>query len=186
MTCSYKDMAPEIVIPGDRKEDWEKLLDVIVNDGFTGICSISDLEQYQKQPKNWPEHKNIPEYCLHLGSFTSERDGPVDLYHYRDWQNPGHYSTGIVFGNEVHEYMSGWIGIRFSAGGAYEELWMREYECGLLKDEWIAEEARIGLETIARQRQIARTQELREKRNQTNATGNREARTKETSSESSA
>lgn len=169
MTCSYRDMVPEIILPSDRKEDWENLLDVIANDGFNGIFSISDISDYQQQPKKWPDHKNIPGYCLYLGSFTSGRYGPVDLYHYHCWQNPGHYSTGIVFGNEAHEYMSGWIGIRFSTGGAYEELWMREYECGLLKDEWIAEEARIGLATIARQRQMARIGELREKRNQNNA-----------------
>lgn len=172
MSCSYKDVAPEIIIPEHDNGKWKTLLDSIANNSFDGLCSLYDLVDYQKQPKNWPDHDNIPAYCLYLGSFTSERDGPVDLYHYRCWQNPDHYSTGIVFGNEPHEYMSGWIGIRFSTGGAYEELWMREYECGLLKDEWIAEEARIGLATIARQRQMTRIQELREKRNQGHATGN--------------
>lgn len=171
MTCSYKDAAPEIVIPEYDKEKWEQLLNAIANEGFDGICSVSDIADYQKQPKHWPDHKNIPGYCLYLGSFTDERNGPADLYHYRDWVNEGHYSTGIVFGNEDHEYMSGWIGIRFSAGGAYEELWMREYECGLLKNEWIAEEARIGLAEIARKRQMARIQKLREKRNENNAAG---------------
>lgn len=163
MTCGYKVIEPDIVLPEDRKDDWSNLLDSIANNGFDGICEINDLADYQKQPKHWPDHKNIPGYCLYLGSFENERNGKCDLYHYHDWMGRNHYSTGIVYGNEDSEYMSGWIGIRFTAGGVYEELWMREYECGLLRDEWIAEEARIGLAEKARQRSLERIQKLRKK-----------------------
>lgn len=88
------------------------------------------LAQYQKQPKNWPEHGNIPTYCLYMGSgeFDSEK---VDFYHYEDGPKNEHYSTGIVNGNEPGDYRSGWMELG-AKRDFYREHMRREYMCGLL------------------------------------------------------
>lgn len=168
MIHSYSGFAPDIVLPESDREKWKNLLDCIAINGFDGICAISNLEEFQKQPKHWPEHTNIPRYCLYLGSLACPVHGPVDLYSYRDWSNPKHYSTGIVFGNEDSEYMSGWVGVRLHdsehGGLAYDELWMREFKCGLLMDEWIAEEAAIGLAQRARKRSFERIHQARKEK----------------------
>lgn len=74
-------------------------------------------------------------YCLFLGRFESCGDR-YDLYHYPWYENRlSHYSTGIVFGHDPGNYMSGWpelAGLPHHAGDYYPELMKREVECGLI------------------------------------------------------
>jgi len=95
-----------------------------------GSLQVMNLADLQVQPKHWPAHTNISEYCLYMGS--GEFDGEkVDFYHYEGGQENWSYSTGIVYGNESGDYRSGWMELGLTRG-VYNEHMRREYRCGLL------------------------------------------------------
>lgn len=139
----------KIALPEANRDKWLELMKQIQTPTDYGFpLALDAIEMFQELPKHWPSHTNIPEYCLYLGSFDFteiNRDGFerrkfVDLYHYRDW-NSYRYSAAIVFGNEGHEYCSGWVGMADSAPD-HRQLWCREYQCNLLSDKWLIEYAK--------------------------------------------
>ena len=94
-----------------------------------GFFQVIKLCGFQKQPKNWPWQKDIPSYCLYMGS--GEFDGEkVDFYHYES--NDGFdYSAAIVDGNDGGDYRSGWPELAVKRA-VYKEQMRREFLCGLL------------------------------------------------------
>lgn len=121
--------------------EWESFVLAQNKDFDIFQCGLSQLEQFQAQPKFFPGHQ-ISDYCLYLGTYT-ERYGPFaqkfhryDLYAHRDWDRKDYYGTGIVFGNDPSNYCSGWpmslISKKFEL---YNELFWREYACNLITTE---------------------------------------------------
>ena len=88
------------------------------------------LCRYQQQPKNWPDHSNIPTYCIYMGSSVDLEMDTVDFYHYED-ADPVHYSAAIVCGNTGGDYKSGWVELALRAA-EYREQLRREFVCGFL------------------------------------------------------
>ena len=93
------------------------------------------LAELQKQLKNWPNHGNIPTYCIYMGSdeVLSENKPPekVDFYHYEDGPDNRYYSTAIVFGDGPGDYRSGWQELA-AKSDVYREHLRREFRCGFL------------------------------------------------------
>ena len=100
------------------------------------------LSNRQKEPKNWPEHTNIPEYCIYMGSDMCDKE-KIDFYHYEETKNR-EYSSAMVTGNEGGDYRSGWPELA-SKRGNYEEQLRREFHCGFLT---VDDLARIGMARI--------------------------------------
>ena len=93
------------------------------------------LHNRQKEPKNFPNHTNIPEYCIYMGSErgfegTGGSMEDVDFYHYEPADGL-EYSTGIVNGDAPGDYRSGWQGLA-AKRGMYREHMHREFMCGFL------------------------------------------------------
>jgi hypothetical protein len=103
------------------------------------------LSQLQKQPKNWPNHNNIPSYCIYMGSgeFAGEK---VDFYHYEAGPESivGSYSTAIVFGDFGGDYRSGWPELA-AKRDFYQEQLKREFKCGFLT---VDDLVKVGLATL--------------------------------------
>jgi len=103
------------------------------------------LAQWQKQPKNWPNHDNIPSYCIYMGSgeFAGEK---VDFYHYEAGPERivGSYSTAIVFGDFGGDYRSGWPELA-AKRDFYQEQLKREFKCGFLT---VDDLVKVGLATL--------------------------------------
>lgn len=99
------------------------------------------LRNRQKEPKNWPNHTNIPDYCIYMGScsFPSEK---VDFYHYESSENE--YSTGIVCGDEGGDYLSGWPELA-AKREIYREQLHREFLCGFLT---VDDLIKVGMSTL--------------------------------------
>jgi len=110
-----------------------------------GVAECFRLQDYQKEPKNWPNHMNIPTYCIYMGS--GEFEGrKVDFYHY---EGEG-YSTAIVYGDEPGDYRSGWPELAFRSP-EYTEYFKREFVCGFLT---IDDLARVGIGALDPDRRL--------------------------------
>jgi hypothetical protein len=132
----------EIVCP-----DYEHMKEVVKS--LKSNC-IFRIWRYQQQTKLWPEQKDIPEYCLYLGSFICEgvqdpscRGERYDLYHY-ERSDKDSYSAAIVYGSRGGDYISGsieqanWCEVRQALG-------YRQLLCGLLH---VDDLVRIGASTL--------------------------------------
>jgi len=98
------------------------------------FTQVRQIQHYQREPKLWPCHGNIPTYCLYLGSKVIDGE-KYDFYHYESGPNSyPHYSTAIVYGDTAGDYMSGWPECAKADGNHehYREFMRREYRCGLL------------------------------------------------------
>jgi hypothetical protein len=103
------------------------------------------LHRLQEQPKNWPGHENIPEYCIYMGSGDFKDEGKVDFYHYEP--SPASfskYSTAIVFGDFGGDYHSGWPELA-TKHDYYREHMKREFRCGFLT---LDDLARVGVAAL--------------------------------------
>jgi hypothetical protein len=93
-----------------------------------GDMSLCRLARFQKQPKLWPNHTNIPSYCLYMGSAEIEGQ-PFDFYHYESGSVFPHYSGALVFEEWEGGYASHSYCLRIPE---YREQFRREYLCGVL------------------------------------------------------
>jgi len=109
------------------------------------------LYRLQQQPKNWPGHTNVSEYCIYLGS-SEVFDDKVDFYHYEP-NYELYYSTAIVFGNNPDDYMSGWPELA-TKHDLYREQMRREFKCGFLT---LDDLARIGMAALGIERSASDT-----------------------------
>ena len=103
------------------------------------------LSNRQKEPKNWPNHTNIPEYCLYMGSGeVLNENGLVDKIDFYHYESADEYSTAIVYGDEGGDYRSGWPELA-NRRDAYREQLRREFHCGFLT---VDDLMRVGMATL--------------------------------------
>lgn len=102
-------------------------------------CGLQKIEDFQKLPKFFDGH-HISEYCLYMGSYISKDGEKYDLYAHREENRPEYYGTGIVFGHEDSDYLSGWpmslLDERFEV---YSELFWRLYVSNLITEKILAQ-----------------------------------------------
>jgi hypothetical protein len=141
-----------VFLPKDKIDFYLELFNSI----DTPFMLIENIEHYQSQKPNFPGHQ-IADYCLYLGTYNN-----FDLYSVGSWHD--HYTTGIVFGNEDSEYMSGWIELR-DTREEYEELFKRECVCGIVGDNVMLQLGRNIVANTAQKELMNIIKQLRANRN---------------------